>query len=70
MIVTGSKERVASIVKKHGETMRLGDFAGEEGYLFSVVEDGIGFSPLVQELKRCKDVLPFSVNYIYESEPA
>ena len=68
MVVTGSRERVESIVKKHGETMRLGSFCGEKGFLFSVVEDGIGFSRLVKELEKCPDVL--SVNFEHASEPA
>ena len=63
----GALERVAAIVRKHSESMEPVTFFDDRGYLFSVVEDGIGFAPLVKELRSCGDVI--TVNFEHISEP-
>lgn len=66
MIVTGSLQRVKSIMLKHGVEMIPGDFS-RNGYLFSVNEEGVGNSQLVKELERSRDVIALS--YSFASDP-
>lgn len=67
MIVAGDLDNVKAIMNKHREEMHLSDFHGDNGYVFSVVEDVIGSSELVQELRRCPDV--HNVASTWESVP-
>ena len=60
----GALERVDAIVKKHGESLGPGNFFDDRGYLFSVVEDGIGLAPLIKELRGCEDVLTVNFEHI------
>ncbi len=67
MIVTGSLNKVKGIIKKHGVELRPADFFPGKGYVFSVEEEGIGFSPLVKELGKSIHVSGLRFSFSSES---
>lgn len=64
MVVVGSIEHVKSIFDKYGVTMEPANFA-PDGFVFCVRESGLGFSPLIRELRESRDV--FDISYARES---
>ena len=63
MIILGSKDNVQKIMTKYGIELKQGTFAGDNGYLFEVAQNGRKTPAVVNELSECGDVIALSRMY-------